>query len=197
MNIYLLRHGETEENNKKMYYGKRDISLNEKGRKQSEAAGQIIEGVTFDIKYVSQRKRTHETANAIFKDRKNDFIIDERINERNFGIFEGMTFDEIEKKYPREWQEWGNDWIYYRPLNGENYADFYNRVSSFMKNLEKLNCENILVVTHGGVIRTAYCAILEDMRLYWKFASRNGDVSVLKYEYGNWFIDSISHIREC
>ena len=64
-----------------------------------------------------------------------------------------------------------------------------------MEHIKKLECDNILVCTHSGVIRAMYCYIMnEDIDLFWKFGSKNGDISLIKYEYGNLYIDSITHI---
>ncbi|GLC31480.1 alpha-ribazole phosphatase [Clostridium omnivorum] len=194
MNIYLVRHGETEENKNRYYYGSLDVSLNENGITQAKKAGKALKHIIFDKLYVSERIRTKETAELALG---NDIaaVKDSRINEMSFGVFEGKTYEEIKKLYPKDYKCWEEDWMDFAPNGGESYRDFYNRVESFMDELIKNPCENVLVVTHGGVIRSIYCYVLNGkLDLYWKFSSKNGDISLIKYEYGNIFIDSITHI---
>lgn len=194
MNIYFIRHGETEENAKKTYYGGLDAGLSPKGINQCINARKYILNIEFQKVYISESCRTRQSAEILLKDVSEEFIMDKRINELSFGDFEGKTYEEIIRLYPEEEKQWRQDWKEFCPPSGESYREFYERVKDFMVSLEALNEENILVITHGGVIRAAYTYIMGgDLDIYWKFASKNCDISLIKYEYGNWFIDSIVH----
>ena len=195
MNIYLLRHGETDENKSRNYYGKLDAELNDTGRKQSERAGILIRGIKFDQVYISERKRTRETAEIVLSTKGLKIETDSRINEINFGVFEGKSYEEIKREYPLECEAWDKDWKGFAPGGGESYLQFYSRVREFFEDVINMDYKNILIVTHGGVIRTILCYVLgENLDLYWKFSSQNCDLSIIKYEFGNLFIDSIRHI---
>ncbi|KEJ01956.1 alpha-ribazole phosphatase [Clostridium botulinum] len=198
MNVYLVRHGETDHNKRKNFYGKLDVGLNEKGEKQSYKVGELLKDVKFNKIYISDRKRTRETAerilekNKFYDKEKNIIYKDERINEIDFGIFEGKSYEEIGSLYPKEQEKWEKDWKNFAPPKGESAVVFYNRVENFMKHIQKEEDGNYLIVTHGGVIRMIYSYILQNnMDFYWNFASRNGDITLIKYEYGNLFIDYI------
>lgn len=192
MKIYFLRHGETDENAKKTYFGSTDTMLNKNGKAQAEKAKQYFSSITFRKVLISEKIRTLETANIVLEGRDISSTIDSRLNEIDFGIFEGKTYEEIGKLYPSERINWDKNWKDYCPPNGESFITFYKRVENFMKDLLKMEEDNILVITHGGVIRAAYAYILnENLDLYWKFASRNGDISVIKYENGFSYFDSI------
>jgi alpha-ribazole phosphatase len=194
MNIYFIRHGETEENAKKTYYGGLDAGLSQKGINQCINARKYILNIEFQKVYISESCRTRQSAEILLKDVSEEFIIDKRLNELSFGDFEGKTYEEIIRLYPEEEKQWRQNWKEFCPPGGESYREFYERVKDFMVSLEALNEENILVITHGGVIRAAYTYIMGgDLDIYWKFASKNCDISLIKYEYGNWFIDSIVH----
>ncbi len=195
MNIYFLRHGQTEENSKRTYYGSLDVQLNEKGIAQAEKAGKIFKKVEFNKVFISEKVRTLQTAQIALKDREVQLIKDRRINEIDFGIFEGKTYEELCKLYPEKVKLWQDNWEEFCPDGGESYRIFYKRVKEFMEDIKELEEENILIVTHGGVIRAVYSYVLdENLSFYWKFSSRNGDISLIKYEYRNFFIDSIVHI---
>lgn len=198
MNIYLIRHGETEQNKRKNFYGKLDVGLNEKGKEQSYKVGELLKDVKFNKIYISDRKRTRETSerilerNRFYEKEKNIIYKDEKINELDFGIFEGKSYEEIGSLYPKEQEKWEKDWKNFVPPKGESAVVFYNRVENFMKHIQKEEDGNYLIVTHGGVIRMIYSYILQNnMDFYWNFASRNGDITLIKYEYENLFIDYI------
>lgn len=195
MNIYLLRHGQTEENRKGSYYGNLDISLNTIGISQGEKAKAFFNDIKLNRVYVSDKKRTLEMAKLVIGQAEIEIIQDNRINETNFGYFEGKTYEEIKTFYPEECIRWENNWKEFVPPGGESYIELCKRVKSFMEDIKKLDCDNILICTHSGVIRAIYCYVMnEDIDLFWKFGCKNGDISLIKYEYGNLYIDTIMHI---
>ncbi|GAA0182743.1 alpha-ribazole phosphatase [Clostridium sediminicola] len=191
MNIFLVRHGETNENNNKVYYGNIDVSLNHKGKDQMIKTAEYLKNIKFDKIFISERKRTEESA-IIISGSEKELIADKRINELNFGDFEGKSYEQLLDKYPEECTEWSNNWKEFRPPNGESYIEMYNRVENFILDLEKEELENILIVAHSGVMRTFFAYIMDgELNTFWKFSSHNGSVATIKYEYGNWYIDEI------
>ncbi|WP_291559830.1 MULTISPECIES: histidine phosphatase family protein [unclassified Clostridium] len=200
MNIYLVRHGETIQNKNKVFYGTIDEGLTEKGIIESKKLSAFFKKIDLDMVYLSNKKRTYETSKIILSERfkklekNNKIVIDKRINETNFGEFEGKSYEELLKFYPKECDIWEKDWKGFVPPSGESYIELYNRASDFLKDILNLTCDNVLVVTHSGVIRAIYSYIMnENMDLFWKFSSRNGDISIIKYEYENLFLDGIIH----
>ena len=194
MNIYLLRHGQTEENRRGSYYGNLDISLNAIGISQGNKANNFFNDIKLDKVFVSDKKRTTEMSKLVLGQAKIQVIQDNRINETNFGDFEGKTYEEIKMLYPKECMSWQNNWMEFVPPGGESYIELCERVKSFMEDIKKLECDNILICTHSGVIRAIYCYVMnENIDLFWKFGCKNGDISVIKYEYGNLYIDQIMH----
>ena len=197
MNIYLLRHGQTEENKRGAYYGNLNIGLNEIGISQGNKASVYFNDIKLDRVYVSDKKRTVEMANLVLGQAKPTFIVDSRINETNFGDFEGKTYEEIKMLYPRECVCMQNNWMEFAPPGGESYIQLCERVKSFMEDIKKLEVDNILICSHSGVVRAIYCYVMnENIDLFWKFGCKNGDISIIKYEYGNLYLDSINHY-EC
>ncbi|MBU3190337.1 alpha-ribazole phosphatase [Clostridium bowmanii] len=194
MNIYLLRHGQTEENRKSSYYGNLDISLNSIGISQGNSAKAFFNDIKLDKVYISDKKRTREMTKLVLGQAEVEIIQDSRINETNFGDFEGKTYQEIKRLYPEECDCWQNNWMEFVPPRGESYIKLCERVKCFMEEIKKLECDNILLCTHSGVIRAIYCYVMnENIDLFWKFGCKNGDISIIKYEFGNLYIDSIIH----
>ena len=160
MELMIVRHGQTVANSKNYYYGFTDSLLTQKGEEQAKAAGIFINRLNFkpDEIYVSELSRTHNTLELMGFDKK-DAVVDARINEQNMGIFECHTFQEIQKKYPTAFDEWNADFNNYRPQDGESHLELYLRVKDFMVDLiekKKDTDRKILIVTHGGVMRSMY-----------------------------------------
>jgi alpha-ribazole phosphatase len=198
MNLYFIRHGETEHNKEKRYYGNLDVGLTSIGVWQIEKTAEVLKDINFNRVYVSERKRAKQTSEILLKNKNSDIIIDSRINEIDFGEFEGKNHNEIEEIYPEQWKAWCEDWKNVSPPNGESYVQFYNRIKNFMDELLKLKEDNVLIVTHGGVIKSIYCYVLNgDLDFFWKFSSKNAGISIIKYEYNNLYIDTIDHSSNC
>lgn len=193
MNLYLVRHGQTHGNLDNKYIGSFEAELSLKGVKEIERAKELIKDVNFKKVFSSERKRAIDSAKILSK---KEIIYDYRLNEMNFGIFENMTYEEICSKYPEEEKAWRENWINYKIPKGESVREVYNRVLQFVKIFEKEEDENYLFVTHGGIIKLIYCYILGgDLNLFWKFVCKNGSISIVKFQYGNWYIDSIIQLE--
>ncbi|WP_392486327.1 alpha-ribazole phosphatase [Haloimpatiens sp. FM7315] len=195
MNIYFIRHGETLENEKSTYYGNLNVGLNKKGVSQITKWATFFENKTINKVYISDTKRARETSAIILKKQSDLVFTDVRLNERNFGDFEGKTYEDILKFYPEKAKDWKNDWKNFRPPNGETFMEMYKRVCDFMEDLKKANYNNVLIITHSGVIKGALCYIMDNNPdLFWKFSCKNGDRILVKLEYDNLFLDSITHV---
>ncbi|MCH5138644.1 alpha-ribazole phosphatase [Clostridiaceae bacterium UIB06] len=195
MNLYFVRHGETEHNKNQCYYGSIDVDITGKGVLQAQKGSEKLKNINFNKVYVSELKRAEQTANILMEGRQVELIKDKRINEINFGAFEGKSHKEIKEFYSDEWKLWCDDWKGFTPPEGECYIQFYDRIKSFMDDILKLDEDNVLIVTHGGVIRSVYCYLLGgNLDFFWSFGSKNGDITIIKYEYRNLYIDSITHI---
>ncbi len=89
MNLYVIRHGQTEWNVMKKMQGSIDIPLNKKGIKQAYITKKNLDHISIDVIFCSPLKRAKQTAEIINKGRNLEIIYDERLKERNYGEFEG------------------------------------------------------------------------------------------------------------
>lgn len=193
MNIYIVRHGQTHNNLKGRYYGKLDVPLNQVGMEQMEKLEPSLRGIQFDNVYSSDTRRTLESLKIAAGHLYHKVQIDERLAELNFGDFEGKTYQEICTLFPQYINQWNENWKSFCPPNGESFSVFYMRVSSFFKQLLEIKANNILIMTHSGVVKAIYCYVLQNNPdLYWNFTSHNGTINLIKYEDGNLFIDLIN-----
>lgn len=196
MNLYLVRHGYTEENSKGTYYGDLNIGLNTRGQLQCKFLKEELSKVQFSFVYTSTKRRAVESAEIILGYKSYNLIKSDKLNERSFGIFEGLDYIELQKLHKEEYEAWNKDWIGYKIKDGESHLEFSKRVYDFLEHILSIHKddENILLVCHAGVIRAIYTYIMDkNMNLFWKFGCKNGDLSMIKYEYGNLYIDSIIH----
>jgi len=151
MKLILVRHGETEWNVTHRIQGRSDIPLNKKGKEQARKVALRLKSEPIDIIYCSNMKRARQTAAEIRKFHDVPVEYSEFIREKSFGKTEGMFREEYRKL--REGS--GLPYHLFRPPKGENYVDVSKRVRKFLAFLKrKHGKETILIVSHGGIIRT-------------------------------------------
>jgi broad specificity phosphatase PhoE len=154
--IYFVRHGETDWNRDRRVQGQSDTPLNDAGREQARALAGVLTPVAFDAAYSSDLIRATETAEIVLHDRGMIIQTTYRLRERNFGSWEGRLVPELEAEGLLS----GRGWPYVdAPHGGESIADLETRVVDVVRAIasEHPN-ETILVVAHGGVIRSALSA---------------------------------------
>ena len=150
MKIWLVRHGQTDLNKAKKMQGRSDIPLNETGIAQAEGAAKRAAGVHFDAVYASPLDRAVTTAAIIAGISKNEVCTDERIIETDFGKYEQRSYYLLG---PAMTLYWALPEVFPAPRTVETISSMVERSSSFLRDLEKKSCENVLVSCHGGIIR--------------------------------------------
>jgi len=180
MRLILVRHGESTWNKLKKVQGTRNPRLSEKGRKQSQLLANRFNGMVFDAVYSSHLRRAYDTAKILTK---SNICIVEDLQEIKLGVWEGKTINQVSKEYKEIYEKW-----YQKPLEvkipgGETILDFKDRV---VRTFDKIRAQhpnqNVLVVTHGGVI-TIYLAHLLEMNLnrVWSISLKNNSVTILEF----------------
>lgn len=146
MNLTLVRHGETEDNQEQILQGHRNTRLNATGKIQSEQVAKKLDNQLFDIAYVSDLSRARETADYILKYHKNTTVIHSTdLRERSFGIFDGQPL----KLYEKALLTSKLDIFTFEPPQGESIKSLYTRVESFFSGILKSHkSKNILIIGH-------------------------------------------------
>jgi probable phosphoglycerate mutase len=146
--VYILRHGETDYNVQCRYQGQSDIPLNEYWRRQVQVAKAHIKNLIFEVIYVSPTQRTNETAQII--NVRNVPLIQERaFLERNMWVYEWLTRQEAQEKYPNLWKLNITRQYKSAPTNWETIKDVEERVFSKLNELKSTITNDILIVTHA------------------------------------------------
>ena len=160
-NIYFLRHGQTELNRKGVHQFP-DTPLSDKGRRQAGAIARKLEDVPIDIIISSPLERAKETADIVAG------VLDKKV-ETNANL--------VELRRPREL--WGTSWFSPKSLwimgllywrigddwhygDEENLIDFYHRGKKALESISNMKEENILVVTHRGLMANMISRIKGD-----------------------------------
>lgn len=154
MRLYLVRHGETESNRLGLALGRDDVPLNERGRWQAERLGRALASEPLAAVYASPLVRALDTARAVAEPHGLTVEIDERLVEMEIGEVDGLSFDEVRKRYPDLLAAWAGEQGPTRAMpGGERLLDVQERAWQAVSELAARNAgESIAVVTHNFVI---------------------------------------------
>jgi probable phosphoglycerate mutase len=157
--LIVIRHGETPWNREKRMQGTTDTQLSEVGLAQAQALGRRLAGRGFAALYTSDLARARDTARAIAEHTGRDFVTDSRLQERRFGIFEGLTAGEIEERFPEQHARFVSRDPDYEVPGGESARGFAGRCLGCLSEIaSRHRGEEIVVVTHGLVLDSLYRA---------------------------------------
>lgn len=153
MQLYITRHGKTQWNVEGRFQGAKDSPLVESGKRDAKALHDYLLHDNFDAVFTSPLGRAKETARIIFSGRKDIKIQeDKRLEEMNFGIFEGMKTEAIFEEYNELYDNlWNHPEKFTRtPMGGESFDDVQKRISSFVSDLKEMPKDSkVFIVTHG------------------------------------------------
>jgi len=149
----LVRHGETDWNRDRRFQGHADPPLNETGREQARALGAELAGERLDAVYSSDLARAHETAEIISARTGARVVLDPDLREIDVGEWQGLTWPEIEQRYPagvQNWHESGHGW-----QSGETYDQLGERVVAALRRIAAEHpAGRVAIVGHGGTVRS-------------------------------------------
>ena len=152
MKLYVVRHGETTQNQKGLVQGDTESDLSEKGIQDAKDLSELVLSLNIDYVISSPLRRAKDTAKYI-TDNKYELIIDDRLIERDYGLSEGKPVDEeLTIKY------W--DFNLNTDINDvEKVRDLLARVSEFIEDIRiNYNDKNVLIVAHSAILRAIhYC----------------------------------------
>ena len=181
---YLMRHGQTDYNRRRCFYGSHDVSINGQGQADAKQLALLMQEYPVDVIYTSCLKRTLETAQLAFPDREVQAIAD--FDERGFGQWEGLTADEIEAAFPEVWQAWLGAPFEVTPPEAEVFSDFQTRVWAATDRLLDSTEDSIALVAHLGVLRLIYQRLVDPEAVFWNIDVPQGRVLLLEERDQTW-----------
>lgn len=184
-NLYLIRHGESTANTFNRLAGKIDVPLTYLGEKQAIEGSKKCENLFFDKIYVSPLQRALTTAKIILNHHpitNDNFFIDKRLMERDFGNFSLQNKSILQKKHGIKEYEKAVNLDSHTMKEGENYSEFSGRVLEFfyeelIPSLEE--GKKVIVVSHKYVIEL-FCNLILEKPIHEKFDLRLPNAEVLK-----------------
>ena len=150
--IFIMRHGEDEDNANGILNGRRDAPLTELGRQQTKIAAQKLKDNNIDIIYASPLKRAYETARIVSEELGVDeVILDEHLIERDFGILTGKPTADI-RKYTDKVLETDRITYFLEVEGAEDFPTLYKRAEKILSEIQERHSDkNVLVVCHGDI----------------------------------------------
>jgi len=179
--LFLVRHGVTDHNSTHKFLGHTDVELSEEGFRQVEKLRDRMAKEHFDVVYSSDLKRARSTAEVISAGHGTEIIDCSELREINYGDTESLTYGEIRQKYPELAEAINNLSPELSFPGGESLAGFIERTVKFLDRLKKPTPhEKILIVAHGGPMRTLLCELLGVGQTYWRtFRLDNASLSIV------------------
>jgi len=161
MRLLAVRHGATEWSQARRFAGSRDIPLIAQGRLQAEAAAQALDGTFATAVYTSPLERARTSADVIAKPHRLEPVIEPAFREMAFGIWEGLTREEVAARFPAEFRAWASTPDRVVPSQGESLAAVDARVRAALAALvDQHRGETVILVSHAIVLRLIVLAAL-------------------------------------
>ncbi|GAA4264671.1 histidine phosphatase family protein [Frondihabitans peucedani] len=166
--LYLVRHGETDWNKARKIQGSTDIPLNDNGRRQAAAAAALLARRRFDAVVASPLERAHETGSIIARRLGlPEPVIVPGVVERAYGEAEGLTFEEVEARFPDGVEVSGR----------ESRSGLLERVQASLLEIAREHAgQAVVVATHGAVIRAIVNHVAPEHEARLGVPIRNGSI---------------------
>lgn len=168
MNLYLIRHGQTECSRENRFCGDLDPPLTDTGLSMAEAFAQAYASVQWEAIYTSPMLRTRQTADALAKLTGATPVVEDGLKEIAYGEWEGLQIDEVKARWPEAYAYWADD-VASRGTPGGETA--FHVAARAMRAVEAIRTRhesgNVLIVSHKATLRIITCALLGlDVRLF-------------------------------
>jgi broad specificity phosphatase PhoE len=206
MNLYFIRHGETEYNALNISQGE-DTELSSLGLTQAELLAKRFSNTPVDVIYSSPMKRARQTAEVVSKLLEKDITYSDYLKEQRApSEFVGKRKDSLELVEIEKLRDFNEKDFLWHYSDEENFNDFKERVRRFFDTLSETKQENVLIVSHGGPIRLLIFLMMEervDPRAFYRFADLfrvdNAGITFCKKnkkeKYSVQFFNDCSHLK--
>lgn len=161
LNLFLLRHGETESSFSGGYCGLTDIALTPEGREMADDFAAAYQDHPWAGIYVSPLLRTRTTAEPLCRLTGHSMQLRPELREIEYGAWEGKSAQQVAADHPRDYQRWLSDAGWNAPTGGERGIDVARRVLLVLDEIQQTHAEgDVLVVSHKATIRILICSLL-------------------------------------
>jgi broad specificity phosphatase PhoE len=188
---YIIRHADKEPGD---FYNPRlrhqDQPISQKGRLEAQKLCSFFVAKPVSRIYVSAYQRTWQTIQALAEQLHLTPVIDERLNEIDNGLIDGMSEAEMQQTYPDTWKAFIGRTADFRFPEGETGEEAQRRIVGFLEeSRQMLDDENIILVSHDGLIRLLMCYLMK-LPVYqrWNFQVDTCGITEVTYQpdYKAW-----------
>ncbi len=159
MELILIRHAESEMSGR--YLGRTDPPLSKRGRAQAEALARRLAVEPLPALYSSPLRRALDTAQAIAAPHGLEVSVVAELAELDFGAWDGLSYEEIERRDPERLARWLADPTAVHPPGGETLTHMRQRVMAAAQAIVARHPQGVVtIVSHGGPIRALVCHVL-------------------------------------
>ncbi len=188
--IYLVRHGETEWNQEKIFRGRKDIPLSAKGRSEAQALAEALSPEPIKFIYSSPLKRALETARPLAEKFGMSVNILEGLIDLDFGDWEGRSVKEVEEKDPELFKVWFEHPEKVSFPRGESLKLAKERgMQALMKAAEENAGKTGVVVSHRVICKLlVLAAIGAGEAQFWRVQQDLACYNLLEWTGANWIV---------
>lgn len=195
--IILIRHGQTKWNAQGRFQGQSDTELLPEGIAQAKLLAQHFPLTKLDAIYCSDLSRARQTAQPIADKFKLKVQPCSRLREMNFGVWEGMLFDDINKKWPDAMRKFFDDPLCVNIPEAENFEELEQRaVQAVEEIITNNNGKTVAIVAHGAVNKAVLGHIMHVPLAYsWAILQSNTAYNIFSYDdkYKKFYIETVNN----
>lgn len=183
MTVYIVRHGQSEANEKGFHCGQNQVPLTKKGEEEAENVGKLLRKIKFDKVYSSDLNRANTTGKIALPEYEIEQL--PLIREISVGSIDGRDKRELERELGEPLIK--NKRIFdFRDYGGENTEMVLERAKKFLDLLAEKGDETVAVFTHEVFIKSLFSAVLGVWVDIHNYICNNCSVMVLTYENEEW-----------
>ncbi|MBI3607811.1 MAG: histidine phosphatase family protein [Nitrospirae bacterium] len=181
--LYLIRHGELLKARPNTYHGQMDIEVTPNGVAQLERVADRLAEIPLRAVYASTLRRSVQGAEQVAKRHGLSVVQRSAFREKHFGVWEGLTYDEVAERFPDDWARWLADPPTVKPPGGEAYHEMQARVLPALAEIVAAHpASEIALVAHGGVNRAILChAMGLDLRYVFRIEQDHGALNIIEF----------------
>ena len=187
MRMFVVRHGESENNISALWSGWSDVNLTQKGYEDAQKVGEMLKNIKFDRVYSSDLKRAVETAKTALPGC--DCHQSRLLREVNVGNIAGSPYSCISYEKRVYASKYG-----YGEFGGESREEFRNRLISFIKEIEKEDFENVILFSHAGVLTEMLSIVTDSEFTKRKIKCTNCAYMIAEYADNEWKLHSWNNL---
>jgi len=161
LSIYFVRHGQTAHSRENSFSGTLDVPLTESGHRMAQALAEHWGHLPLQAVYASNKSRAIATATPIANLLKLPVQVDRDLREIEYGAWEGLSEDEVERSHPGAFEAWSDHPDLVPPPGGETAVQIAERAMASIARIRATHTEgSVMVVSHKATLRILMCAFL-------------------------------------